>query len=108
WFQDAEIVLERLEQHMPDTLIATVTTSFTVSKRTLHNVFPNLCSSYVDEEKSKKDFILDNLLGQRIVMSGWVRFQWDCIFGHFTGITDESDMLTPMLCVVGDLEDVSV
>ncbi|KAG7388573.1 hypothetical protein PHYPSEUDO_012210 [Phytophthora pseudosyringae] len=51
--------------------------------------------------------LADKLLGQRIVMRGVTRFDWDAGYGRVTSVTSESDMLTPMLRILGSLEDVS-
>ncbi|ETP37234.1 hypothetical protein F442_14949 [Phytophthora nicotianae P10297] len=40
-------------------------------------------------------------------MLGSIRFEWDAINGQVTSVSTESDMLTPMLHLLGNLEDVS-
>ncbi|GMF27632.1 unnamed protein product [Phytophthora lilii] len=103
WFQDVEIELEGLKRGGEDSLIASMTTSFTITERSLLTVFPHLCSK--DAVRTAEGFSLaDKLLGQRIVMRGLTRFDWD---GGYGRVISESDMLTPMLRILGSLEDVS-
>ncbi|KAL3657581.1 hypothetical protein V7S43_017548 [Phytophthora oleae] len=100
WFQDAQVDLNALEKGGVDSLVASITTSFTITERSLTTVFPYLCTPEFRP-------LADKLLGQRIVMQGLTRFDWDDAFGRVTSVISESDMLTPMLQLLGSLEDVS-
>lgn len=99
WFQDVELELEGLDRGAAGSLVAVTRTSVTITERTLRNVFPRLCS---DRR------LADRLLGQRIVMRGLTRFEWDGECGRFTSVMAHSDMLTPMLRLLGSVEDVSL
>ncbi|KAE9175534.1 hypothetical protein PF005_g25359 [Phytophthora fragariae] len=99
WFQDVELELEGLDRGAAGSLVAVTRTGVTITERTLRNVFPRLCS---DRR------LADRLLGQRIVMRGLTRFEWDGACGRFTSVMAHSDMLTPMLRLLGSVEDVSL
>ncbi|KAF4139153.1 hypothetical protein GN958_ATG11671 [Phytophthora infestans] len=48
------------------------------------------------------------LLNQRLVMRGSVYFDWDSTVDCVARIQSQSDMLTPLLRLLGTLEDVSL
>ncbi|CAI5746278.1 unnamed protein product [Peronospora destructor] len=103
WFQDVEIELNGLVKSGMSSFIASTTTSVTITKRSLDQIFPSLIKCR-DSEGSP---LGPKLLGQRIVMRGSTRFDWDNSYGRVVSIISESDMLTPMLNILGCLEDVS-
>ncbi|KAE8986612.1 hypothetical protein PR003_g24949 [Phytophthora rubi] len=105
WFHDVEVELDDMKKGGPDSLIASITTSFTITKRSLLTVFPHLCSQEAREGGGL--LLAKKLLGQRITMRGLTRFDWDAGYGRVTSVISESDMLTPMLRILGSLEDVS-
>uniref|UniRef100_H3GX48 BZIP domain-containing protein n=1 Tax=Phytophthora ramorum TaxID=164328 RepID=H3GX48_PHYRM len=80
WFGRFDLELEGLMKGNNSSLDATTTTSVTITEQTLR---------------------------KRIVMRGSVHFQLDNANGRVTSVTAQSDMLTPMLRLLGDLEDVS-
>ncbi|KAI9919473.1 hypothetical protein PsorP6_017305 [Peronosclerospora sorghi] len=102
-FKDVEIELDELAKTGMGSLTASTTTSFTITKRSLTKVFPNLphCQSLEGISLGQK------LLGQRVVMRGSTRFHWDSRNRQVTSVISESDMLTPLLNILGSLEDVS-
>ncbi|OWZ21940.1 hypothetical protein PHMEG_0003429 [Phytophthora megakarya] len=102
WFHDVELEFGELEKGAVGSLIATTTTSITITERTLRNVFPHLCN-----KNEKYDGLADKLLGQRIVMRGFTRFEWDSAQRCATNVIAQSDLLTPMLHLVGSVEAVS-
>ncbi|GMF40971.1 unnamed protein product [Phytophthora fragariaefolia] len=102
WFQDVELELEGLDRGAAGSLVAITRTSITITERTLRNVFPHLCSN------SSYRRLADRLLGQRIVMRGLTRFEWDGSCGRFTSVMAHSDLLTPILQLLGNVEDVSL
>ncbi|ETL39780.1 hypothetical protein L916_08921 [Phytophthora nicotianae] len=105
WFQDVEVELDGLQKSVADSLIARTTTTFTITERTLIKVFPHLCSNDADATGRK---LAAKLLGQTISIRGSTRFDWDSGYGRVTSVISESDMLTPMLQVLGSLEHVSL
>ncbi|KAG1689966.1 hypothetical protein DVH05_001796 [Phytophthora capsici] len=98
WFKDLEVELEAVTKTSPETLVASTTTSFTITKDTLH-VFPNLVNNSA---------LTSKLLGQRVTIQGWTVLQWDDTVDLVTRVNSESDLLSPMLRLLGSLEDVSV
>ncbi|CAI5718120.1 unnamed protein product [Peronospora destructor] len=103
WFQDVEIELNGLVKSGMGSFVASTTTSFTITERSLDQIFPSLIKCR-DTEGS---LLGPKLLGQRIVMRGSTRFDWDNSYGRVVSVISESDMLTPMLNILGCLEDVS-
>eukprot|EP00644_Phytophthora_capsici_P018458 jgi/Phyca11/576383/estExt2_Genewise1.C_PHYCAscaffold_870073 len=99
WFKDLEVELETVTKTSPETLVASTTTSFTITKDTLSRVFPNLVNNSA---------LTSKLLGQRVTIQGWTVLQWDDTVDLVTRVNSESDLLSPMLRLLGSLEDVSV
>ncbi|KAG2773469.1 hypothetical protein JG687_00017251 [Phytophthora cactorum] len=104
WFQDVEVELHGLKRRGRNSIITSMTTSFTITESTLTTVFPHLCGR---EGGNARSPLADKLLGQRIVARGSTRFDWGTGDDRVTSIISESDMLTPMLLILGNLEDVS-
>uniref|UniRef100_H3GHJ5 BZIP domain-containing protein n=1 Tax=Phytophthora ramorum TaxID=164328 RepID=H3GHJ5_PHYRM len=104
WFQDVEVELDGLKKCGVDALIAKTTTKLTINKRALVTVFPHLCSK--DSGAAGLELV-KKLYGKTITMRGSTRFEWDSGYGRVTSVISESDMLTPMLRLLGSLEGVS-
>ncbi|OWZ01136.1 hypothetical protein PHMEG_00027539 [Phytophthora megakarya] len=104
WFKDVEVELDGLKKSGIESLMAKTTTTFTITEKTLVSVFPHLCGK--DSDAAGRQ-LASKLLGQTIVMCGSTRFDWDSGYGRVTSVISESDMLTPMLKLLGSLEDVS-
>ncbi|POM75322.1 Hypothetical protein PHPALM_7589 [Phytophthora palmivora] len=101
WFKDVEVELDGIKKSGVDSLMAKTTTTFTITEKTLVSVFPHLVGNTAGRQLANK------LLGRTIVMRGSTRFDWDSGYGRVTSVISESDMLTPMLHLLGSLEDVS-
>lgn len=110
FFADVHIELERLEKGVTaDSLVAITTTSVTISEATMSTVFPRLnADGHSIDDGGKRSRLAHKLLNQRLIMSGSVRFVWDKASDCVVKIESQSDMLTPMLGVLGSLEDVSL
>ncbi|OWY90650.1 hypothetical protein PHMEG_00041136 [Phytophthora megakarya] len=78
-FQDVQLQLQSLKQISETLLVATTTTTITISA----------------------------LLGHRFIMHGSVSFHWDNTRNCVVGLISKIDMVSPMLQVFGNLEDVS-
>ncbi|EGZ16337.1 hypothetical protein PHYSODRAFT_505664 [Phytophthora sojae] len=98
WFQAVEFELEGLQKGVDGSLEAATITSVTITDRTLRNVFPHLPSDSALRAK---------LLDQRLVMRGSMRFEWDPAFGRVCCLVAQSNMLAPMLRLLGGWDDVS-
>ncbi|OWZ13133.1 hypothetical protein PHMEG_00013595 [Phytophthora megakarya] len=105
-FDDVQVVLQRLEKGpIENSAVATVITSFTISPNSLRLVFPHLTQE--NEPGSVTTSLTNKLRGQRLVVRGSAFFEWDDTIGRVTSILSESDMLTPLLQVLGNLGDVN-
>ncbi|KAL3657589.1 hypothetical protein V7S43_017556 [Phytophthora oleae] len=102
WFQDVELSVEEMRREATGSLVAFTTTSVTINERTLRNVFPHLCSN-----NGKYGGLAGKLLGQRIVMRGSTRFEWDSAQRRLSRVRTQSDLLVPMVSLVG-LDKVSL
>ncbi|ETI39272.1 hypothetical protein F443_15135 [Phytophthora nicotianae P1569] len=102
WFKDVEVKVEGLDRSAAGSLEAITETSVTVTERTLRNVFPHLIS-----RNGTNCELAEQLLGRRIVMRGLTRFEWDSASRCFTSVIAHSDLLTPMLHLLGNVEDVA-
>lgn len=99
---DVHVQLKRLEQVAADSLLASTTTSVTITENTLRHLYPHLVSN---DEDSRS--LAGRLLNQRLVLQGLVRFAWDEACGCVVRLESKVDMLTPMLKLLGTSEDVA-
>lgn len=104
WFSDVEVELDKLNKSARMSMLATTRTSVTITQQTLTKVFPHLFSP---KTRDANPDLANSLLGQRIVMRGATCFEWDRANERVTSVVAQSDMLTPMLRLLGSLEDVS-
>ncbi|KAG3030276.1 hypothetical protein PC119_g6295 [Phytophthora cactorum] len=110
YFDDVHVKLEKFEKSATShSLVAITTTSVTISERTMRTVFPHLNSDgQGGAEGGHWSSLGRRLLNQLFVMRGSVRFDWDSATDCVVSIQSQSDMLTPLLRVLGTLEDVSL
>lgn len=99
FFNDAEVELEHLERSAADSLIATTTTTVTITDNTLRHAFPRL--------RDDRSGVRSKLLNQRIVVCGRVQFVWGGADSRIVSVMTQSDLMAPMLRLLGSLEDVS-
>ncbi|EEY65255.1 bzip transcription factor [Phytophthora infestans T30-4] len=99
WFPSIEVELEGLDKGPAGSLVATTTTTISISEQTLGSVFPHLLYP--------RDTLADTLLDQTLTMQGSMHFEWDDSCHRITRVTSLSDMLTPMLHFLGGLEEVA-
>ncbi|OWZ20510.1 hypothetical protein PHMEG_0005070 [Phytophthora megakarya] len=100
WFGDVKEELEHLSKTAEHSMVATTRISVTITKQTLVNVFPHLLR---DDDVALRN----KLLGQRITMRGSTCFEWGDANERVTSVIAQSDMLTPMLHLLDNWEDVS-
>ncbi|KAK1930269.1 bZIP transcription factor 1 [Phytophthora citrophthora] len=99
-YDDVNVKLKRLEQDgASGTLVGKTVLSVTITQKTLENVFPHLIS---DESP-----LASKLLNQRLALRGSVHFDWDKASGRVVRLYSTADMMTPMLELLGSLEDVA-
>ncbi|ETI39263.1 hypothetical protein L914_14537 [Phytophthora nicotianae] len=103
-FEDVELELVSLDQQDAGSLVAATITKVTIADHTLRNVFPDLHS----REDAAGLKLVEKLQGQQISIHGTTRFLWDPVYRRISSVMAQSDILTPMLCLVGSLENVSL
>ncbi|KAG7397083.1 hypothetical protein PHYBOEH_001297 [Phytophthora boehmeriae] len=102
------VELKCLKQDRDNSLVATVTTSLTITENTLQNLYPHLLSSdAAGDEYEELSSLAAKLLNQRIVVPGSVRFDWDDAYGCIMRMESKADILTPTLRLVGTLDNVA-
>ncbi|KAG7387439.1 hypothetical protein PHYPSEUDO_014087 [Phytophthora pseudosyringae] len=107
-FDDVHVELKGLTTPTPDTIVAGIVTSVTVSSNSLCHVFPHLNSDGVGGARGGVWSPLGTkLLGQKLAMRGSMAFGWDKTTGKVVRLQSQSDMLSPMLKLLGSLEDVT-
>ncbi|KAK1935464.1 hypothetical protein P3T76_010689 [Phytophthora citrophthora] len=102
WFQDVEQKLETMDRGAAGSLAVMTRTGITITERTLRNVFPHLIT-----QNGSRSELAEKLLGQRIVMRGLTRFEWNSEVSRFTSVVAYSDLLTPLLELLGNVGDVA-
>ncbi|OWY99147.1 hypothetical protein PHMEG_00029907 [Phytophthora megakarya] len=100
WFQDVEVTLKGITKCGIRSVDAATETSVTITEKTLRYAFPHMCEGKMSPAVLK-------LVNQRITMPGVTRFEWDVAFGRVIAVTAQSDMLMPILILLGSLRDVS-
>ncbi|ETO77468.1 hypothetical protein F442_07335 [Phytophthora nicotianae P10297] len=71
-------------------------------------IFPHLMSDDFDYDKEREwSRIAGRLVNQRLVMRGSVHFNWDGTSNRVMGLITQADMVSPLLQLLGNLEDVS-
>ncbi|ETI48729.1 hypothetical protein L917_06992 [Phytophthora nicotianae] len=106
-FPDCHIQLQGLKQLTRGALVATTSTRVTLTHHTLQYLFRSLADDNKTLSKRRKE-IVAKVVDQHIVMRGSVRFDWDETTKRVVGLHSHTDMLTPMLNLLGSLEDVSL
>ncbi|POM63630.1 Hypothetical protein PHPALM_20937 [Phytophthora palmivora] len=106
FFQDVQIRLGRLDEVAENSLVASTTTSITITRHSLSCMFPHLISD--GHEGAEGSHIASRLLNQRIVMRGSVHLNWDSDSNRVISLITQADMLSPVLQLLGNLEDVSL
>ncbi|OWZ10665.1 hypothetical protein PHMEG_00016452 [Phytophthora megakarya] len=101
-FPDLRVDLVRLENGPNDSIVATTQQNLTISKMLLRYGFPHL-----SRPESKCSHIVDKLIGQQILIRSAVHFKWDSKNDRVRSFVFKSDMVTPLLHLLGNLEDVA-
>ncbi|ETP37213.1 hypothetical protein F442_14978 [Phytophthora nicotianae P10297] len=98
--QGVEIELQNLKRDSINAVVATIATNFTITEHVVQKLFPRLSGK-------RSSLLTKKLLHQEIVMLGTVRFVWDRTCGRITSVLSRSDMVTPMLELVGNVEELA-
>uniref|UniRef100_H3GRH1 Uncharacterized protein n=1 Tax=Phytophthora ramorum TaxID=164328 RepID=H3GRH1_PHYRM len=108
YFREADLELEGMSSPTPDTLVASTTTSVTLTSNTLRYAFPHLNSDGSGGTQGGVwSPLAARMLGQKLVMRGSVTFGWDDSSDKVVRLESRADVLSPMLKLLGSLEDVS-
>eukprot|EP00644_Phytophthora_capsici_P006572 jgi/Phyca11/118759/e_gw1.36.312.1 len=103
FFEDVQVELKDLKALTFNALAASTTTHVTITEDTLQAVFPNS----INDGRDARSSLAGRLVGQRVTMYGSVRFDWDNLHNRVVAVDCSADILTPLLCVLGNLQDVS-
>ncbi|OWZ01078.1 hypothetical protein PHMEG_00027607 [Phytophthora megakarya] len=101
---DLNMELQCLEAGAENTLIATANVSTTINETTLRHAFPHLTH---DAEGGEWSLLATKLLCQQVTTTVSIQFEWDHTCRRVTSLLCKVDMLTPLLDLLGNLEDVS-
>uniref|UniRef100_H3GP93 BZIP domain-containing protein n=1 Tax=Phytophthora ramorum TaxID=164328 RepID=H3GP93_PHYRM len=97
YYDNFHIGLVRLERGAEDSIIAFVKVRVTINDSTLRYAFPHL----TDHSLGNK------LLGRELELRGTYCFGWDSVNNRVVSVQYSIDMLTPLLQLLGSLEDAS-
>ncbi|OWY91356.1 hypothetical protein PHMEG_00040097 [Phytophthora megakarya] len=90
-----------MEKNDQNSLIVSTISEFTISEDTLYYGFPNLM------ENGRWPTLTDKMIGNKIVAHGSTLFKWDCVNDRVTQLYHRVDLFTPLLKLLGNLEDVA-
>ncbi|ETK88627.1 hypothetical protein F441_07284 [Phytophthora nicotianae CJ01A1] len=111
FFQDVEVQLQRLEKIGDSSIIGTTITSFTISRRSLMSAFPHLFHGSIVRGircmESRGSRLVRKMVDQHLIMRGSVRFDWDNSNNRIERIYSQIDILSSLLQLLGNVEDVS-
>ncbi|OWZ07629.1 hypothetical protein PHMEG_00019958 [Phytophthora megakarya] len=91
-----------LEDGPDGSIIVTTKHKFTISEATLHYMFPHLIHGSGEHSQ-----LVNKLLRQKLLIQVFVHFEWDSETGRVNSFVSNADIVTPMLRLLGNLEDVS-
>ncbi|KAG7386674.1 hypothetical protein PHYBOEH_008613 [Phytophthora boehmeriae] len=100
-FAGMETELKCLEEGPGDNVIATITTTTTITETTLRYAFPRLVDNPANASLAAK------LLGRQLMVRGLVIFEWDNVNDRVVSVQYKADMLPALLGLLGNIEDVS-
>ncbi|KAG7394318.1 hypothetical protein PHYBOEH_005363 [Phytophthora boehmeriae] len=101
YHEDIDVQLLRLDDGAHGTLIATSKGKIVITEQTLRYAFPNLLND------GKWSPLALKLLGQELTVIGTTCFYWNNQKGCVVNLEAKVDMMTPMLKLLGNLENIS-
>ncbi|KAG2760927.1 hypothetical protein PC129_g20955 [Phytophthora cactorum] len=107
-FDDVRFQSEQVDQITENSLVVTTTTSLTISKRSMIGVFLYQGFSGSPAQYKRLMNVVGKVLGRRLTLSGTVRFTWDNSTKRMTGLISQSDIISPLLQLLDDVEDISI
>ncbi|KAF4045567.1 hypothetical protein GN244_ATG02015 [Phytophthora infestans] len=103
---DVTVNLVRLEYDERATILATVRVYVTITAEMLHFSFPQLVDATNAHDRYSP--VAKKILGKQLVIPVTVRFEWDGSTAQVTGIYFCPDLITPLMKILGNLNDVSL
>lgn len=111
YFGNLHLKLMQMEEQSLGALAVSAVLSITIKEITLRRVFPHLLGSTRTngaDPGSGNLSLCTRLLGQRLECRCSLRFLWDESTAQVTRLDSTMDLVTPLLWVLGNLQDVSV
>eukprot|EP00644_Phytophthora_capsici_P011757 jgi/Phyca11/123320/e_gw1.50.288.1 len=105
YFPDVHVQVKNLKEISNDLVFATTITTITMSDTAMRNAFPYLTNGRAGGRCSR---IANRLEGQRLVLHGSVRFHWDKTICRIVQVEAQTDLVSPFMELLGNLEDVSL
>ncbi|ETL88555.1 hypothetical protein L917_12371 [Phytophthora nicotianae] len=102
YFPDISIQLKSLHQITDESVVATTTTTITMSDASMKSAFPDLLNGTTASR------IVTKLQGQRLELQGSVRLYWDNAISRVVSIQAQADMMTPLMQLLENVDDVSL
>ncbi|OWZ00744.1 hypothetical protein PHMEG_00028000 [Phytophthora megakarya] len=99
-------VLDGLAKNAFGSIVATTTTTVIFSEHTVDTLFPHLRRTD-GNMREMMSTLGEKFVNEKIVMRGSTHFEWDSGYCRIARIQHQSDMITPVLRVLGALENVS-
>ncbi|EGZ14595.1 hypothetical protein PHYSODRAFT_412865, partial [Phytophthora sojae] len=107
YFGNAHIELRGMKMPSQHTLVADITTTVTVTWNTLQFAFPHLNSDAKGGTQGGAwSPIASRIIGRQLLAHGSMHFGWDDTSDKVVRFQMRMDLLTPMLNLLGNLEDV--
>ncbi|EGZ27683.1 hypothetical protein PHYSODRAFT_469671 [Phytophthora sojae] len=99
---DVDIQLMRLQAGPGERVVAYTRGTHTITEDTLRYAFPHL-----NDGSNDSAWLASRLLGYKLVINGCTHLLWDADAGRMISIQYTADILTPMLQLLGNLDEVS-
>ncbi|OWZ04822.1 hypothetical protein PHMEG_00023203 [Phytophthora megakarya] len=101
-FNGFQVDVKSLENGPDDSVIVTTKQHVTITENMLKYTFPHLI-----DDSGGYSHLATKLLRQQILIRGSVHFKWNSENGRVTSFLFKADMVTPILHLLHNLEDVS-
>ncbi|OWZ07627.1 hypothetical protein PHMEG_00019956 [Phytophthora megakarya] len=99
--ENVDMLPIRIENGPEGVLNATAKCNFTITEKTLSLAFPHLIGD------GTADVLAEKLVGKKLTMDGTYQFKYDEQSGRITCFQVTPDIVTPLLRLLGNLEDVA-
>ncbi|KAF4043308.1 hypothetical protein GN244_ATG04349 [Phytophthora infestans] len=107
-FDDVRFKLDHVERATEISIVAKTTTSFTISRQSIVDVCRDEDFSDSPAQRTRWTRIAAVLLEERLTMRGTVQFTWDNSAKRMIGLVSQLDMISSLLKLLGNVEDISI